>query len=280
VEFARRANWRDSSKVSKIERGVRPASAADVRLWCRLCGASDPQTQGLLAEQRAVAGMYVTHKRATRGGLRRVQEAVRDKYERVKLHRVYQTKVIPGLLQTEALTTVYLTQARLEQHVAVDDVAEAVAARMDRQQVLHRPDARWLFVVEEDVLWYRPASDEVHAEQLRHLLDVMRWPTVSFGVIPRRALRRGVCPEESFTMTDTELVNVELVSGYLRVTGPEEVQMYIEAWERLFALAVHGQPARALITAALESLDPGGQPGVKSNENSLTCTEAIAHERP
>ena len=107
----------------------------------------------------------------------------------------------------------------------------------------------------------RRAVEAMHAEQLRHLLDVMRWPTVSFGVIPRRAPRRGVCPEESFTMTDTELVNVELVSGYLRVTGPEEVQMYVEAWERLFALAVHGQLARTLITAALESLDPGEQRG-------------------
>lgn len=261
VEFARRAGWRDSSRVSQIERGVRPASVTDVRLWCRLGGVSERRLEELLAEQRAVAGMYVTHKRATRGGLRRVQEAVRDKYERVKLHRVYQTKVIPGLLQTEALTTVYLTQARLEQHVAVDDVAEAVAERMDRQRVLHRPDARWLFVVEEDVLWYRPASDAVHVEQLRHLLTAMKLPTVSFGVIPRQARRFGVCPEESFTMTDTELVNVELVSGYLRVTHPDEIQMYVEAWDRLFALAVHGKRARALIIEALESLDPGGQPG-------------------
>jgi len=28
-----------ASKVSQIEKGVRPASVGDVRLWCRICGA-------------------------------------------------------------------------------------------------------------------------------------------------------------------------------------------------------------------------------------------------
>ncbi|NED58075.1 helix-turn-helix transcriptional regulator, partial [Micromonospora aurantiaca] len=37
VEFARRAGWRDSTNISKIERAVRPASAEHVRLWCGIC---------------------------------------------------------------------------------------------------------------------------------------------------------------------------------------------------------------------------------------------------
>lgn len=92
------------------------------------------------------------------------------------MHRVHQTKVIPGLLQTEALTTAYLTQARMEQHVTVDDVAEAVAERMAPQHVLRRPGKRFLFLVEEDALWYRAFAREIHAEQLRHLLEVIRLP--------------------------------------------------------------------------------------------------------
>jgi transcriptional regulator with XRE-family HTH domain len=39
------------SKVSQIEKAVRPASVADVRLWCRICGASPQRTQELLTEQ-------------------------------------------------------------------------------------------------------------------------------------------------------------------------------------------------------------------------------------
>jgi hypothetical protein len=210
-----------------------------------------------------VASMWQTHRQLNRGGLKGRQEQLRDKYWQVKLHRVYQTKVIPGLLQTRALTSHYLTTARLEQHLAVDDVAEAIDARMDRQRCLNRPDARWLFLVEEDVLWYRPAPDEVHAEQLRHLMAMMRWPTIIFGVIPRRAARHGVCPEESFTMStftpDSSVVTVELVSGTLTLTQPYEIGLYAEAWERLMSLAVHGEGARALVAQALDEVSGEGE---------------------
>jgi hypothetical protein len=202
--------------------------------------------------------MWVTYKQANRGGLRLVQEAVRDDYEQVTLHRVYQTKVIPGLLQTAAMTTVYLRQARLEQGIAVVDVAEAVAARMDRQRVLRRPGVRWLFLLEECVLRFRAAPADIHAEQLRHLLTAMRMPYVSVGVIPQDTYRGGVCPEESFGMFDMRLVSVELISGYLHVTQPDEVRMYAETWERLQSLAVHGSRARALIEAALTALAADG----------------------
>jgi hypothetical protein len=137
-------------------------------------------------------------------------------------------------------------------------VAEAVAERMARQHVLRRPGKRFLFVVEEDVLWYRPFAPAIQAEQLRHLLEVTRLPTVSFGVIPRTIDRCGVSPDESFTMTDTDIVSVELVSGYLTITQPYEVGMYVEAWERLSALAVYGRPVRELIAVVLADLE--GQP--------------------
>ncbi|MFC5184354.1 helix-turn-helix domain-containing protein [Actinomadura harenae] len=257
VDFARQAGWRDSTKVSQIERGSRPASPADVRLWCRLTGASPHREAELLAEQRAAAGMWQTHQQLNRAGLKARQEKIRDKYWRVRRHLVYQTKYIPGLLQTQALTTHYLTTARLEQHLDLDDVADAVRSRMDRQRCLERPDARWLFLLEEDVLWYRPAPVDVHIEQLEHLLDAMQRPTVSLGVIPRNIDRHGVNPEESFTMSelpDAVTVAVELVSGTLTLTQPYETQMYAEAWARLFGLAVHGDHARALIRASLEVL--------------------------
>lgn len=36
--LAELAGWHGSSKVSKIEHGVRPISAADLRTWCQVCG--------------------------------------------------------------------------------------------------------------------------------------------------------------------------------------------------------------------------------------------------
>lgn len=261
-QFATLAGWRDGTKVSKVEKGIRPASPADVALWCEICGATEQRKQELLAEQRAVAGMWVTYQQLNRGGLKQAQESVRARYERVRLMRTYVTKVVPGLLQTAAYTTAALEAARLEQQVEIDDVAGAVAERMDRQSVLHRSDARFVFVLEEEVLRHRTTDVATHAAQLRHLLTTMRLPAVSLGIIPWSADRTvggpGVWPEESFIISDSALVTVELVSGYLSITQPEEIAAYLRAWDRLFPLAVHGARAVACITAAMQALDGEG----------------------
>lgn len=216
--------------------------------------------EALLSEQAAAARMWITYQQLNRGGLTAAQKSVREEYEQLSIARSYQTSCIPGLLQTERYTAAALHQVREEQDVAVDDVAEAVAERMDRQRVLRRPDARWWFVLEEDVLWYRPYAADIHREQLLHLLKVMRLPMVRLGVIPRAADRRNVSPAESFDMTDTELVTVELTSGYLSVTVPDEIAMYLRTWDRLAALAVYGKPVVELIKRAVDGMD--GHDGV------------------
>ncbi|MBB5080274.1 helix-turn-helix domain-containing protein [Nonomuraea endophytica] len=259
--LAELAGWHGVSKVSKIEHAARPITAEDLRTWCHICGVPAGRTQTLLAELRAAVGMWVSYQQLNRRGLKAAQESVRERYERVRLMRVYSNKVIPGLLQTEQYTTAALEAARREQGVEVDDVAGAVAERMDRRRVLHRADARFVFLLEESVLWYRTTSPRVHAEQLRHLISVMLMPSVTVAVIPRRADRTvtgwGVWPEESFTMTDFAQTNIELVSGYLTIVQPDEIAMYVSAWERLFPLAVVGESAAALVREAIEALPTG-----------------------
>ncbi|MFG1706637.1 helix-turn-helix domain-containing protein [Nonomuraea sp. M3C6] len=259
-KLAELAGWHGVSKVSKIEHAARPISPEDLRAWCRACNVSPGRTEELLAELRAAAGMWVTYKQLHRRGLKGAQESVRERYERARLMRVYSNKVIPGLLQTEGYTMAALEAVQHEQAIEVDDVAGAVAERMERRRVLHRSDARFVFLLEESVLWYRTTPPAVHAEQLRHLLAVMLMPSVLIAVIPRTADRTvsgwGVWPEESFTMTEFAQVNVELVSGYLTIVQPDEIAMYVSAWERLFPLAVVGQSAERLILQATEALPP------------------------
>ncbi|MFC3980460.1 helix-turn-helix domain-containing protein [Streptosporangium jomthongense] len=254
-EFARHAGWNSASQVTMIEKGQRTITADYVRLWCRICEATEQQTTELLHEQAAVAGMWLTHTDLNRAGLRGRQERLRDKYWQVKLNRVYQTRVIPGLLQTPRIITAYLSAARADQHLEIDDVSEAVEARLDRQRCLDRPDARWLFLLEEDVLWYWPGPLDAHRDQLQYLLEVMSRPTVVLGIIPRGIHRAGVITGESFTMADTRVVTVELISGDLNITSRPEVQLYVEAWERFWGISVVGKRARALINEAITGID-------------------------
>lgn len=257
--FASSAGWKSASQVSMIEKGHRTISAEHVRLWCSVCGASERRTEELLAEQAAVAGMWIPYEQLNRGGLLAAQRSIRQQYEELVLARSYQPKVFPGMVQTRAYTRAALTGVIVEQAVQTTDpdgeVESAVAERMDRQRLLSRPDARWFFLLEEPVLWYWPYSAEVHRDQLRHLLEVRRRPNVFLGIIPASADRRGVHPEEAFDITDGHLVSVELVSGYLSVTQPSEVALYVATWERLWGLAETGEAATRRIRAALDRLN-------------------------
>ena len=149
-----------ASKVSQIEKGVRPASVGDVRLWCRICGASPQQAEELLTEQAAVARLWIAFRDLDRRtGLNATQKMLSgDMWERVRLFRTYQTKVIPGLLQTAGYMTAVLTAVRHERGVEVDDVADALAERIGRQGYLLQRDRQFMFVIEEPVLWFRPFS--------------------------------------------------------------------------------------------------------------------------
>jgi transcriptional regulator with XRE-family HTH domain len=262
VEFSRAAGWADATNVSKIEKAQRTITADHVRLWCRICGASAQRTEALLAEQAAVAGMWVTYQQLNRGGLTRAQKAVRERYERLSLMCTYQSRGFPGLLQTEAYTRGVLVGVWEEQGVEGDDreadIEAAVAERMDRQSVLHRPGRRFVHVMEESAVRYRTLPADIHREQILHTLEVMSLPSVTFGVIPLDADRGGMRPRETFIITDGKVVNVELVSGYLTVTDPVEVAMYGGVFERLLALAVHGERCRDLLRRALDDL--GEQP--------------------
>jgi transcriptional regulator with XRE-family HTH domain len=252
--LAAEAGWHGVSKVSKIEHGARPPSAEDVRAWCRICGISSERTAELLAEQRAVAGMWVSYQRLNRAGLRKAQESIRPAFERAALVRSYQPKIIPGLLQTAGYTTVMLEDARDRQGVHRDDIAGAVAERIDRQRVLRQAGHQFVFVIEEPVLRYRVCDVETLRGQLLHLREVARLPQVRLGVIPVRADRRAAFPREGFVMFEAELVTVELVSGVLSVTQPREIAMYLRDFTDLARIAVYDQAARDLISEALHDL--------------------------
>ena len=87
---------------------LRQSSVADdVRLWCRICGATELQAEELLTEQAAVARLWIAFRDLDRRtGLNATQKMLcGDMRERVRLFRTYQTKVVPGLLQTAGYMT-------------------------------------------------------------------------------------------------------------------------------------------------------------------------------
>jgi transcriptional regulator with XRE-family HTH domain len=250
-DLGRLADWH-SSKVSKIEYGKQSPTPDDIRVWCKHCDAED-QAVDLIASLRAVEGMFIEWQRMERAGLRRAQEAASALFESTRHFRAYDSWLVPGVLQTAAYTTALL-EAVAARRGTPNDVAEAVAVRMERQRVLYEGDHRFAIIIEESVLRGRIGGVSTMAGQLGHLLTVGSLPSVSLGIVPMRA-ERTLRPVEGFWIFDDERVNVELVSGWLTITQPREIAAYVQVFNELAAMAVHGTAARGLITAAIAALD-------------------------
>jgi transcriptional regulator with XRE-family HTH domain len=245
------AGWHEA-KTSRIESAKQAPSDADIRAWCQACEA-ESQAADLIAASRAADSMYMEWRRLNRTGLRRTQEARRSLYERTRLFRVYCSTVVPGFLQTPGYATALMSAITAFRGIP-DDVADAVAARMNRNRILGHPGHRFAMLIEESVLRYQLGDTEVMAAQLGHILTAMASPPVSLGVIPFSASHRPMWTLEAFTAFDDTRVHVELLSAQVTVTVPSEVILYLRAFDSLAELAVYGPDARALITGAISTL--------------------------
>jgi hypothetical protein len=200
----------------------------------------------------AVEGMLVEWRRMERTGLRNANAGVAPLYERTHRYRVYASDVLPGMVQTRAYTHAILSTIR-DWRGLVDDVDEAVAVRVERQQMIYEKTRIFVLLIEEHLLTAFVTKPEVLREQLAYLSRVMSLPHVSIGILPTRP-ERTLWGLESFYMFDDAQVSVELVSGFLQLTAPSEIARYAQTFALLGRGALYGARAQALIARAEASL--------------------------
>ncbi|MGK5641629.1 helix-turn-helix domain-containing protein [Streptomyces sp. URMC 126] len=249
-ELSARCGWHPA-KTTRIQKGQAAPTESDVRAWCAACGAQD-QAEDLIAVSRAVDSMYQEWRRLQRNGMRRLQENVYELNERASHQRVYVSNVVPGFFQTPAYAAA-LMQRITDFHGTPDDVAEAVAARVARSRFLYEGGHRYAVVMEETVLRHRIGTPETMAGQLRHLLAVMRLPSVSLGIIPFGA-ERTIWPLEAFYLFDDQRCVVETLTAEVNVVQPRELTDYARAFGELSGTAVYGPAARSRIESAINAL--------------------------
>jgi hypothetical protein len=243
--------WHES-KVSRIEHARTAPSADDIRHWCERCRATG-EIDDLLASLRSVEDMFIEWRRMEQGGLKHAQKAVLPLWERTKIFRAYSSWLMPGAVQTAAYTTAVLKAIAARRNLP-DDTDEAAAVRADRLRLLREGGHRFSIVIEESVLRTVVGGGDVMAGQLGHLITVASLPSVSLSIIPTGLERDVMWPAEDFWIFDQAQVNVELISGWLTLTQPREVDMYGKAFNDLTDLAVRGAQARAIITKAIDAL--------------------------
>jgi len=251
-QLAERCGW-NQSKVSRVETGRTVPQVGDVRVWADAVNAG-PNVRGELEELAEVALTATSSwQRAHQRGLRRNQLRYARMEQAASTIRIYQTSVVPGLLQIPEYARRVITLANPSGQV---DVAEAVAARMERQNVLYtgKPCE---FIITEPVLYWRPGPPELLLAQLDRLVTVSTLPNVELGILPHGEANELL--NHPFVMygnpgEDDAVVIVETIAGEETVHDVDKLKLYLDQFNRYRAAAVYGADARALISRIASEL--------------------------
>ncbi|MFB7054190.1 helix-turn-helix domain-containing protein [Streptomyces vinaceus] len=250
-ELGTRCGW-THSKSSLIENARTPPTPDDIRRWCEACGAGG-QARDIIAQSQNAQSLHTEWRRRARTGLKQLQHSYVPLFRSTRLFRVYSATLLPHFVQTEGYAAGLLT-AISEFREIPNDVAEAMAARMQRNQILREPGRRYVLLVEESALRHQLADTEAMAAQLGYLMTAGAMPAVSLGIIPMAIGHRPQWPLETFHMYDDTLVSIELLSARVTLTQPSEIALYAKAFTALQTMAVYGPDARALVMNAVAAL--------------------------
>ncbi|WP_067462380.1 helix-turn-helix domain-containing protein [Actinomadura macra] len=156
--------------------------------------------------------------------------------------RMYETQVVPELLQTTDYTRATQGEQRTE-----DTAERLVLLRRRRQGILHRsPPVRLWAVIDEAALRRTFGSRSVAFAQLEHLIDACDLPHVTLQVVPLKA-QSPVVQGGSFTLLRPpepelpDVVYLERLDGAAYPADPEAVTCY---WHVMNWLVVKAAPAR------------------------------------
>jgi transcriptional regulator with XRE-family HTH domain len=235
------------SKISRLEKGQRGASARDIRDLCDLYEVNDEQRQHLTelaSEGKKPAwptGADLPYSRYVR--LEAEAASISD----------YGLGIVPGLLQTAeyAREVVQAAVPRWSPKI----VRERVEGRLARQPLLfsdHPP--RFEAVMDESVLHRVVGSPAIMHAQLRQLLEMSKRPNITLQVVPYTA---GVLPSGNnkfiiLRFARPAVPDVVFIEGLTRdyyVEDPDEVEAYNTTFRTLVDMAASPEATREMITS-------------------------------
>src|SRR5207253_3951460 len=167
------------SKVSKLEIGRQTPTDDDILAWTTETGAP-AEAEALLASLHTLETQHAEWRRVLQRGLRAHQGEIADLEGRTKVLRAFEATTVPGLLQTAEYARACLGQAP-PLFGGADDVDDAVRQRLQRQEVLYRPEKSLHFVLTEAALRFRLCTDDAMLAQLERLVALTAMRNVKLG---------------------------------------------------------------------------------------------------
>lgn len=244
--------WQQS-KVSRIENGKQMPSDEDIEAWAAACGDDDAVAELLRLRDEAQA-VHVTFRSRMRQGQKTVQEDYNKLVQDSALICHFETVYVPGLLQVPEYAKRVLNEMISLHSLEIDDVDAAVAARLQRQQLLYDTSKKFEFILAEPVLRWLICPPAVMRSQLDRLQTVIGLDRVRFGILPM-GVELATTPQNSFQLyvADEPVVALETFVGEDFARG-EVAAHYERVLELLWEEAVTGEAAREMIVAAARDL--------------------------
>ncbi len=242
-EFAEVVGW-SSSKVSRVEAGLRGVTEIDVVRFAAYCRALPTETDDLVARCREadISGYWVA---------RRTSTLVFHENTAVRSFS-YDPLMVPGLLQTESYVRALARRERLDPW----EVQRLVEARMDRQDVLRRREFR--FFVHEQALRFPVGDDWLMNEQMLKLMLLAEHPSISIRVVPFAAGLKGALGSE-FVLFHFEDGPSLVHLGHGRLSLFLENRSYVERYQEHVAsmadVALDREQSREMLVALASEFD-------------------------
>jgi transcriptional regulator with XRE-family HTH domain len=216
-----------ASQIRKVEEGTRTPTEA----LTQACEAlPELNCNGALTTLREILKDHLRH-RAYPGWF----QAWPDHESHARRLRSFQLVVVPGLLQTETYARAVLG-TRVGANA--EELDEAVAARLERQQILNRAHPPELWVLLDEAVLRRPVGGPgVMAGQLGYLAAAARRPHIVLQVIPLAAgahegMRGGAFVLADFTDSPSLGYQDTAVTGQI-VEDENQVAALAVTWDTL-----------------------------------------------
>ncbi|MFL6122728.1 helix-turn-helix domain-containing protein [Actinophytocola sp.] len=247
-----------ATKLSRLENGQSSARPLDIRILCEALGATEEETAWAVetAKHCNQRGRWSGYRSIYAKNFRMAVDLEKD----ASFINQYQMEMIPGLLQTEDYMRAIF--ASMSTSLSGDDVEKGVAGRLERQQVLTKPNAPQIgFVISESSALRFAGDEKVMRDQLRHVADVAALPNVHLQVLPFKARTfPSGCPMP-FTMfripspgksAPLEYVYIEEYDDGQYRDDHESINTYRDLWQRLVGASLDPVQSREMLLETAE----------------------------
>lgn len=236
------------SKISRLENGRRSISQRDVRDLCGVYGVDDGRVVDSL--------MQMAKESRQQGWWHAFGDVPYSVYIGLETDaaslRVYESLVVPGLLQTPEYARAVIEGMWPEAtQVEVDKRVQVRLKRQERITDAARPVRYWV-VIDEAALRRVAGDERIMAAQLEHLLERSSMPHVTLQVLPySMGAHPGMYGKfailEFEDVSDATVVYLEGVTSDLYLEKPNDVHDYSMMYEHLRALALGPDQSRQFI---------------------------------